>query len=181
MVFMARAGDSGLHARPGWVVSCDRPAGGCPLMAEDYYQILGVSKSATDAEIKKAYRRLARKHHPDVNPGNKSAEEKFKQVSGAFEVLSNPQKRKLYDEFGEDAAKIGFDEKKAETLRAYRNAARAGGGRVHLGEDEAFSGQGPFGGADLGDLFGDLFGRAERGGGGPFSGDIMGQPQGPRR
>jgi len=130
-------------------------------MAEDYYQILGVSKSATDADIKKAYRKLARKYHPDVNPGNKSAEEKFKQVSGAFEVLSSPQKRKLYDEFGEDAAKIGFDEKKAETLRAYRQAAQSGGGRVQFG------GEGP-GGFDLGDLFGDLFGRSERGGGADF-------------
>jgi len=171
---MAGAGYSGWHARQGWLVSGDGPAGGCPLMAEDYYQILGVSKSATDAEIKKAYRRLARKHHPDVNPGNKSAEEKFKQVSGAFEVLSNPQKRKLYDEFGEDAAKIGYDEKKAETLRAYRQAAQSGGGRV------PFGGEGP-GDFDLGDLFGDLFGRSERGGGADyFSADGMGQ-RGPQR
>ena len=142
-------------------------------MAEDYYQILGVSKSASDADIKKAYRKLARKYHPDVNPGNKSAEEKFKQVSGAFEVLSNPQKRKLYDEFGEDAAKIGYDEKKAETLRAYRQAAQSGGGgRVHFG------GEGP-GGVDLGDLFGDLFGRAQQGG--DFFSEAMEQPTGPRR
>ena len=123
---MAAARYSGWHARQGWLVSGDGSPGDWPLMAEDYYQILGVSKSATDADIKKAYRKLARKHHPDVNPGNKSAEEKFKQLSGAFEVLSNPQKRKLYDEFGEDAAKIGYDEKKAETLRAYRQAASRG-------------------------------------------------------
>ena len=111
-------------------------------MAEDYYQVLGVSRSATEAEIKKAYRKLARKYHPDMNPGNKSAEEKFKQLSAAFEVVSDPKKRKLYDEFGEDAAKIGFDEKKAETLRAYKAAAARGGG----GEGGPFAGGG---GADF--------------------------------
>src|SRR5262244_1976442 len=168
MLCMAGAGYSGWRARQSWLASGDASAGGWPLMAEDYYQILGVSKSAGDAEIKKAYRKLARKHHPDVNPGNKSAEEKFKQVSGAFEVLSNPQKRKLYDEFGEDAAKIGYDEKKAETLRAYRQAAQSGGGRV------PFGGEGP-GGFDLGDLFGDLFGRSERGSADFFSVDGLGQ------
>jgi DnaJ-class molecular chaperone len=128
-------------------------------MAEDYYQLLGVQRSASPDEIKKAYRRLARKYHPDVNPNNKSAEETFKKLSQAFEVLSDPKKRKLYDEFGEDAAKLGFDEKKAEAFRAYRAApgTGAGGGRVRV----------PFEGGDfdLGSIFGDLFGRAARRGG----------------
>ena len=67
---------------------------------KDYYNSLGVSKTATQEEIKKAFRKLARKHHPDVNPGNEAAAEKFKEVSEAYEVLSDPEKRQKYDQFG---------------------------------------------------------------------------------
>jgi molecular chaperone DnaJ len=70
-------------------------------MAKDYYGILGLSKTATEKEIKAAFRKLARKFHPDVNPGNKSAEGKFKELNEAYEVLSDPEKRRKYDQYGE--------------------------------------------------------------------------------
>lgn len=72
------------------------------MAGKDYYSILGVAKTATDKEVKQAYRRLARKYHPDVNPGNKEAEEKFKTINEAYEVLSDAEKRKKYDQYGEN-------------------------------------------------------------------------------
>src|ERR1700681_3404726 len=71
------------------------------MAKEDFYKILGVKRDAKPEEIKKAYRRLARKYHPDVNPGDKSAEDRFKQMSEAFDVLSDPKKRSVYDRFGQ--------------------------------------------------------------------------------
>ncbi len=140
-------------------------------MATDFYSVLGVGRSASPEEIKKAYRKAAKKYHPDVNPGDTAAEEKFKEVNQAFEVLSDAQKRKLYDEFGDDALKMGFDAQKAEAYRAYRSAQSSGGGMGGM----------PFGeGVDLGDLFGQIFGNAGRrggagGGGVGFDvGDVMG-------
>ncbi len=111
-------------------------------MAEkrDYYEILGVSKDASDAELKKAYRKMAVKYHPDQNPDDKAAEEKFKEVSEAYEVLSDSQKRAQYDQFGHAA----FDQ------------GGAGGG---------FYGQG-FDMGDLGDIFGSMFGFGGFGGSG---------------
>ncbi|MDX2015313.1 MAG: DnaJ C-terminal domain-containing protein [Myxococcaceae bacterium] len=129
-------------------------------MVTDYYQRLGVSRKASADEIKKAYRKLARQYHPDVNPGDKAAEEKFKQVTEAFEVLSDEGKRKLYDEFGDDAAKLGWDEKKAAQYRAYRSGASSGGGRAGPG---GFSFDFEGGPVDFESIFGEMFGAAPAG------------------
>jgi molecular chaperone DnaJ len=116
-------------------------------MAErDYYKILGVPRSASNDEIRKAYRKLARKYHPDINPGNKDAENKFKDISVAHEVLSDSKKRKLYDEFGEAGLASGFDPEKARAYQQWQDQSASTGGSYS------------FDVGDLGDLFGDLGG-----------------------
>ena len=126
-------------------------------MAEkrDYYEVLGIGKNATDAEIKSAYRKLAKKYHPDLNPGNKEAEEKFKEVNEANDVLSDPQKRQRYDQFGFAGVDPNY-------------AAANGGGAGGFG--------GGFGGVDLGDIFGDIFGGGFGGGFGGFGGGSSTRP-----
>ncbi|MBN1962938.1 MAG: DnaJ domain-containing protein [Deltaproteobacteria bacterium] len=126
---------------------------------EDLYDTLGVSRGATTAEIKRAYRKLARKYHPDVNHGQPHNTERFKSISSAYEVLSNPEKRKLYDEFGDMALHGNFDPEKA---RAYKNWQSAGSGSPFSG----FGGNGfsNVSDVDLSDLLGDLFGQHTRGG-----------------
>ncbi|MGA1301352.1 MAG: DnaJ domain-containing protein, partial [Burkholderiaceae bacterium] len=111
------------------------------MAKRDYYEVLGVAKNASDEEIKKAYRKLAMKHHPDRNPGDKTAEEKFKEAKEAYEMISDPEKRAAYDRFGH----AGVDP----------NSGMGAGGQEFGGFADAF-----------GDIFGDIFGGQARGGGG---------------
>src|SRR6187402_2787917 len=125
-------------------------------MARDLYTELGLNKNATADEIKKAYRARAAKLHPDKHPGDAAAEERFKKMSAAYTVLSDDNKRKLYDEFGEQGLRDGFN---PDMARAYARGAGGGGG----GFEDVFS-RGAAAGAGIGDLFGDLFaGRGSRG------------------
>lgn len=121
-----------------------------PTQAKDYYRALGVKKGASEDDIRKAYRRLARKHHPDLNPGDKASEEKFKQVQEAYDILSDPKKKQMYDQFG-----------------FYSEQGFAGGG---AGQQPGAGGFG-FGGFDFSD-FSDAFGRGAGAGAatGGFSG-----------
>jgi curved DNA-binding protein len=97
-------------------------------MAANLYDTLGVKRDASDDDIRKAYRKLAKKHHPDVNPGNKSAEDKFKAVSAAYEVLSDPKKRANYDEFGDAALQGGFDPARAREYTRWQDRRSQRGG-----------------------------------------------------
>ena len=125
----------------------------------DLYDVLGVPRSAAADDIKKAYRRLARKYHPDVNPNDKKAEEKFKEVTAAADVLQDPKRRALYDEFGADSLRSGFDPEKAEAYRQWRRqGARAGGMPFDFGDFQEVR-VGDYGTYDFGSMFEDLFGR----------------------
>lgn len=136
-------------------------------MAEDFYSVLGVPKTADAEEIKKAYRKLARDLHPDKNPGNKEKEARFKAINQAYEALHDPARKKLYDEFGEEALREGFDAEKARAYKQWQGRAGNGGGYRGYGGgvnlEDLFSGAvpgGSSGGAE--DPFADLFGRASR-------------------
>jgi curved DNA-binding protein len=141
-------------------------------MAKDFYDVLGVSKTASVDEIKRAYRKLAAQLHPDRNPGKADVEARFKEVNRANQVLSDPKQRGLYDEFGEEGLREGFDPEQARAFKRYRAQAGGRGGGGGIPAD--FFGGGAGGEfVDLNDLMGNVFGRR----GSPFGG----ARPGPRR
>ncbi len=121
-------------------------------MADDYYKILGVGRNASPEEIQKAYRKLARKHHPDMNPDDAGAKSRFQEIQKAYDILNDPEKKKMFDQFGSDFEQM-------------RGPAGGGnpfaGGQVDLNDLFGKGGAGAFGGVDLGDIF------RQFGGGGP--------------
>jgi DnaJ-class molecular chaperone len=116
-------------------------------MARSYYDILGVVRNASDKDIRKAYRRLARQHHPDVNPGDKAAEARFKEINAAYEVLSDPQKRRKYDRYGDQW----------QYADQFEEAQRQSAGRWSFGRGGGFDPGDMNLGGDLGDLFQGIF------------------------
>lgn len=134
----------------------------------DYYKILEVDKNASDADIKKAYRKLARKFHPDLNPNDEPAKKKFQQINEANEVLSDPEKRKKYDKYGKDWKHAEEFERAGQSRQQYSGG---GYGRSPFGEGD-FS-QGDFAGGDFSDFFESMFGG--RGASGGRSAKFKGQ------
>jgi curved DNA-binding protein len=118
----------------------------------DYYKVLGLNKKATETEIKKAYRKMARKYHPDLNPNNQESEKKFKEINEANEVLSDAENRKKYDEYGENWQHAEEFEKSKRQQHQYQGSGQQGG----------FGGGG--GGADYSDFFESMFGGRSAGG-----------------
>lgn len=127
----ANGGCEGNRSASPFCKSCE--TGGGMMVKRDFYEVLGIGRNADDREIKRAYRKLAKKYHPDTNPGDKQAEQKFKEVTEAYNVLSDSEKKKSYDQFGMEAFEEGFESEKC------------------YGNQRGFYG-------DMGDIFGDIFG-----------------------
>ena len=138
-------------------------------MAQDPYQELGVARSASADEIRRAFRKLAKQYHPDKNPGDKAAEERFKRVSSAFDLLGDEDKRKKFDR-GE------IDAEGRETMRGFTGEPFGRGG--FNGAQAGGFGGGQFEGVDLNDILGEMFGRGGGGGGGGFRGGFGGPSKG---
>src|ERR1041385_1779113 len=130
-----------------------------PVRYKDYYESLGVPRGASDAEIKKAFRKLAREYHPDVARDKKKAEEKFKEINEAYEVLSDPAKRKKYDELGADW-KAGAEFRPPPGWETFSGGRGFRGGSGAAGQEYEFQ----FGGTGFSDFFEQFFGSARRGG-----------------
>ena len=129
------------------------------MAKKDYYEILGISRDAIEEDIKKAYRELAKKYHPDLHPGDKSMEARFKEINEAYEILKDPKKREQYDRFGSAAFEPGF-----QGARTHTYPWGSGGKTVNV-EDFGFD----IGGLE--DTFGDIFGRRTRAQRGPLRGE----------
>lgn len=148
------------------------------MAKRDYYEVLGVSRNASADEIKRAHRKLVRKYHPDANKGDKSAEEKFKEVQEAYDILSDPQKRQNYDQFGHAGVGAGGAGPGGATVDPFEAFRRATGGRGRAGARGPRGGvrvEDFGGGAGFEDIFEQIFG-AGRVGGGPYGG-MRGGPQ----
>ena len=134
------------------------------MAGKDYYKILGISKSATDDEIKKAYRKLAMKYHPDRNKDDKTAESMFKDISEAYAVLSNKEKRQQYDTFGSEGFQNKFSQE--DIFRDFDFGS--------IFSEFGFGGRGR---GSFGNIFGGMGGNAFKGGGSPFNSAFGGRPQ----
>lgn len=150
------------------------------MSKRDYYEVLGINRSADEKEIKRAYRKLAKKYHPDMNPGDKQAEQKFKEITEAYNVLSDQEKKKLYDQYGFAAFEEGFGQGGFDQGGFKQGGAGSGFGSG--GFRSSGFGNGGYqeyhfeDGDDMGDIFGDMFKNMFHGQGG-FGGSTGGFPQ----
>lgn len=146
------------------------------MAQQDLYGVLGLQKGASEADLKKAYRKLARELHPDRNPGDKAKEDRFKQVSAAYDVLSDAKKRALYDQYGFDGLREGFDPVAYESYRRAHSGGFGGGGAQGFDPSDFFGAGGHGVPIDLSEILGGLGGFGGRGFGGQHR-----RPTGPKK